>query len=251
MGPVLDYVSIEVRYGSGYLYFDRCGQCILDIERECPGWIATSVTVQLGILENATKSLYVNFNNERFSFTAQKASKLETKEIAKEITSLWTAIRANFGLEEFIRIGFRSSYLLATESVDEAENRLKRSKFNLTVPEPLLKKEGYAIKNRALVVVLAKDHTEYRVELNAITRHEGLPLPDLLKTDPRLLSKRQKDFRLARMKQVNEYSANPMFAVSLNVDCAKLNPETVSVEEFFLKQTEVVEKDFLPFLGEL
>jgi hypothetical protein len=66
-----------------------------------------------------------------------------------------------------------------------------------------------------------------------------------------MLSQRQKDFRLARLKQMAEYSANPMFAVNLNVDCARFNTETLSVEEFILKQAEVTEKTFLPFLGEL
>lgn len=249
-GPLLDSVSFEIKYSSGHLYFDRCGQCMLDIEREYPDWVSTLVSVQTGRLENATKSLYANFSHERFNFTAEKASRLEIKEIAKEIFSLWTAIQANLGLDEFIRIGFRPHYLLATESLDEAEKRLNRSKINLMIPESL-KKEGYIIKNRHLVVVFDKDATEYRVELNTITRHEGLPPPDLVKTDPRLLSQRQKDFRLARMKQMAEYSANPMFAVNLNVDCVKFNPETLSVEEFILKQNEVVERDFLPFLGEL
>ena len=250
MGPLLDSVSFEIKYGSGLLYFDRCGQCMLDIEREYPGWISTIVNVQTGQLENATKSLYANFNHERFNFTATKPSRLGIREIAKEIFSLWTAIQANLGLEEFIRIGLRPHFLLATESLDEAEKRLNRSKINLMIPESL-QKEGYIIKNRHLVVIFDKDGTEYRLELNAITRHEGLPPPDLVKTDPRQLSQRQKDFRLARLKQMADYSANPMFAVNLNVDCVKFNPETPSVEEFILKQYEVVEKDFLPFLGEL
>jgi hypothetical protein len=249
-GPLFDSISFEIKYGSGHLYFDRCGQCMLDIEREYPGWIATVVNVQTGRLENATKSLYANFSHERFNFTAEKPSRLGIKEIAKEVISLWTAIQANLGLDEFIRIGLRPHYLLATESLDEAEKRLSRSKINLLIPDSLLK-EGYIVKNRNLVVIFDKGGTEYRVELNAVTRHEGLPPPDLVRTDPRLLSQRQKDFRLARMKQMAEYSANPMFAVNLNVDCVKFNPETLSVEEFILKENETVEKDFLPFLGEL
>lgn len=248
--PLLDYVTFDIRYGSGDLYFDRCGQCILDIERECPGWIPTAVTVQLGQLENAAKSFQANFNNERFNFTAIKASKLGIKEIAKEIFSLWTAVQANFGLDEFIRMGFRSNYLLATETLEQAEKRLSRCKMNLTIPESLTKGD-YTVRNRSLVVVLIKDGTEYRVEVQAVTRHQGLFPPDVVKTDPRLLSQRQKDFRIARLKQMAEYSANPMFAVNLNVDCSKFNPETLSVEEFILNQTEVVERDFLPFLEEL
>ena len=247
----LDYVAFEIKYGSGHLYFDRCGQCILDIEREYPDWVPTTVNLQTGQLENAAKSLQANFNNERFSFTAIHASKLSIEEIAKEIFSLWTAVQANFGLDEFIKIGFRSNYLLATESIDQAEKLLSRSKMNLTIPESLIRKD-YTVKNRSLVIVLLnKDNTEFRAELQAVTRYQGLPPPDLVKTDPRLLSQRQKDFRIARLRQMVEYSANPMFAVNLTVDCSKFNPETLSVEEFILNQAEVVERDFLPFLEEL
>ncbi len=250
MPPLLDYVAFEIRYDSGHLYFDRCGQCLLDIERECPGWTVIAIDVQTGRLENPSKSLHANFNNQRFDFTAEKASRLDMREIVKEICGLWNIIQANLGLDEFVRIGLRLNYLLATESTDEAERRLNRSKINLMIPNSLLD-DGYGIKNRQLIVVLDKNDTEYRVELAAVTRYEGLAPSDLVRTDPRLLSKKQKEIRIAKLKQMAEYSANPMFAVNLNVDCASLNPETLSVEEFILKQTQVVDRTFLPFLGEL
>lgn len=247
MPPLLDHVAFEIRYGSGYLFFDRCGQCLLDIERECPGWTPTIVNIETGGLENPSKSMNANFNNQHFSFTAQKASKLTVGEIAKEISSLWNIIQANLGLVEFIRIGSRFNLLLATQSIDEADKRLEQSKINLTIPDSLLN-DGYTAIHRQIIVVLAKGGTEYRVELSAVTRHEGLAPTEILRTDPRVLSKKQNEFRIAKLKQMAEYSANPMFAVNLNVDCVKFNPETVSVEEFILKQTEVVEKTFLPFL---
>lgn len=250
MPPILDYVAFEIRYGSGQLYFDRCGQCLLDIDRECPGWTVIAVDVQTGRLENPSKSLYANFNDQRFDFTAQKASRLDTGEIVKEICGLWNIIQANLGLEEFLRIGFRLNYLLPTESADEADRRLNRSEINLVIPNSLLD-DGYGIKNRQLIVVLDKDGTEYRVELAAVTRYEGLAPSDLVRTDPRLLSKKQKEFRIAKLKQMAEYSANPMFAVNLNVDCVRFYPETLSVEEFILKQAQVVDQTFLPVLREL
>ena len=250
MPPILDYASFEIRYGSGQLYFDRCGQCLLDIGRECPGWTVISVDLQTGILENPSKSLRANFNNQLFAFTAEKASRLDMGEIAKEICGLWNIIQANLGLDEFLRIGFRLNYLLPTESDEEAERRLKPSEINLVIPQSLLS-DGYSIKNRQIIVVLVKDGTEYRVELAAVTRYEGLAPSDLVRTDPRLLSKKQKEFRIAKLKQMAEYSANPMFAVNLNVDCVRFNPETLSVEEFILKQAQVVDQTFLPVLRKL
>jgi hypothetical protein len=250
MRPLLDNLAFEIRYDLGHLYFDRCGQCLLDIERECSGWTPITVDVQTGRLENPSRSLYASFNSQRFNFTAEKASKLAMTEIVKEISCLWNIIQANLGLDEFVRIGFRPRNLLATESIDEADMRLQRCKINLVIPNSLLD-NGYIVKHQQLIAVLDKDDTEYRVELAAVTRYEGLAPPDLVRTDPKVLSKKQKEFRIAKLKQMAEYSANPMFAVNLNVDRARFNPETLSVEEFILKQTEVVEKNFLPFLGEL
>ena len=250
MPPTFDYAAFEIRYAAGHLYFDRCGQVLLDIDRKCPGWTVTSVTPQTGTLENPSKWLVANFNNQVFTFTAQKAWKLEMGEIAKEISGLWNIIQANLGLEEFLRIGFRLNYLLPTESEEEADRRLKKSEINLMMPQSVLD-DGYSIKNRQLIAVLVKDGTEYRVELAAVIRHEGLVPPDLVRTDPRLLSKKQKEIRIAKLKQMAEYSANPTFAVNLNVDCVRFSPETLSVEEFILKQAQVVDQTFLPVLRKL
>src|SRR4030067_2757476 len=95
MPPTFDYAAYAMRYASGHSYFDRCGQVLLDIDRKCPGWTVTRVTPQTGTLENPSKWLVANFNNQVFTFTAQKAWKLEMGEIAKEISGLWNIIQAN------------------------------------------------------------------------------------------------------------------------------------------------------------
>jgi hypothetical protein len=100
-------------------------------------------------------------------------------------------------------------------------------------------------------VVLLKDSTEYRLELVAVTRHEGLEPPDLIRTDPRLLSKKQKEFRIAKLKQMMEYSANPMFAVTLNIDCARFDVVKPLVDKFILEQVNVTKRTFLPFFEKL
>jgi hypothetical protein len=175
---------------------------------------------------------------------------MEIGEIAKEISGLWNIIQANLGLEEFLRLGLRINYLLPTESEEEADRRLKKSEINLMMPQSVLD-DGYSVKNRQLIAVLVKDGTEYRVELAAVIRHEGLVPSDLVRTDPRFLSKKQKNVRIAKLKQMAEYSANPTFAVNLNVDCVRFSPESLSVEEFILNQAQVVDQTFLPILRKL
>jgi len=53
--PTFDYAAFEIRYASGDLFFDRCGQALLDIDRKCSGWNMTSVSLQTGALENPSK----------------------------------------------------------------------------------------------------------------------------------------------------------------------------------------------------
>jgi hypothetical protein len=250
MPPTFDYAAFEIRYASGHLYFDRCGQVLLDVERKCPGWTITSATTQTGALENPSRWLVLNFSNQIFNFVAQKAWKLEIGEIAREISGLWNIVQANLGLEEFLRIGLRLNYLLATESEEEAQRRLKKAEINLKMPQAVLD-DGYSIKTQQLIAVFVRGGTEYRVELAGVTRHEGLVPSDLVKSDPRILSKRQKEIRIAKLKQIAEYSANPTFAVGLNVDCVQFSPETLSVEEFILKQAQLVNQTFLPLLTKL
>jgi len=245
-----DYVAFAVKYGSGHLYFDRCGQCLLDIERQCPGWGMVSIDVQTGRIENPDKSLIANFNNQEFSFTSQKPSRLSMEEIAREVSGVWKVVQANFALEELVRVGVRFSYLLPSESNEASEALIKRSRMNIVLP-PWLQGDTYSIKNQQTIVVLSKDDTDYRVELGAVTRHEGLNPSDLIRTDPRLLSRNQREFRIAKLKQMAEYSANPMFAVHLNVDCSNFGLESFSVEEYILRHAEMVKADFLPLLTNL
>ena len=248
--PVRDNLAFEIRYGAGHLYFDRCGQCLLDIERKCSGWSMVSVDIQTGRVQNPSKAMYANFNHNQFDFTAAKTHTRSIEEIAQEASNLWTIVQANLALDEFMRMGFRLFYLLPVSSTDEAEVRLRRSEINVQLQQTLLDK-GYSIKTRHIIVVLLKDSTEYRLELAGVTRHEGLEPSDLLRGDPRALSKRQRELRVAQLKQMAEYSANPMFAVSLNIDCVRFDVEHPSVEEFILEQAQIVKETFLPILEKI
>jgi len=148
----LDSLVFQIKYASGYLYFDRCGQCLLDIEREREGWLSTSADIQTGKLERPDKNFRVAFSPNKFDFTAQKAYDQQLNEIAKETSELWKIIKANLGLEEFLRVGYRLSYLLPTNSIDQAENLIKKAKINITMPDEY-RDAGYTIKSRQIVTI--------------------------------------------------------------------------------------------------
>jgi hypothetical protein len=115
---ILDTVAFQIRYGSGHLYYDRCGQCLLDIEQACDGWLTISADINSGRLERPDKSFNVGFNNSSFDFVAQKANNIDFKEFAQEVSLIWKIVQANLGLNEFLRVGCRFQYLKAYESIE-------------------------------------------------------------------------------------------------------------------------------------
>lgn len=248
--PILDSCHFEVRYAYGHLYFDRCGQCLNDIERNCEGWIVKTADPSQGILECPSKSLSISFNNERFAFSSHKSSRAGIKTIAQEVNNTWKIIEANLGLEEYLRQGFRLYYLIATLSEEESEHLMEKAEFKIVLPGRLIS-SGFKIKNRSITSVLTKGNYEYRLQMMGATRHEAMNPDNLIKADPKLLSKKQNEVRMAKLKQLSEYNANPMYGLFLDVDCYQIKPERISAEDFIINQTEIVQTEFLPTMEKL
>jgi len=123
----MDAIHYEIKYEYGNLYFDRCGQCLNDIERNCEGWYMLSTDTKMGFLECPEKYLTCQFNNERFNFSSQKPSKIDISVIASEVNNLWKIIEANLGIDTYLRQGCRIQYLKATENIEDAEKLIKRA----------------------------------------------------------------------------------------------------------------------------
>jgi hypothetical protein len=246
---VLDRVIFEVRYGSGYRYYDKCGQILLDIVQHNGGWQPVSINPGTSSLENPEICSILSFNDSIFNFTAEKASKTSVEGIAEEAGALWRAIQANLGIEEFVRMATRLNYLLPCMSLEEALKLLSGSDFKVMVPKEL--EANFSIKDSQPTAVLEKNGIEYRVALHAVTRYEGVKPSDIMTVDPRLLSKDQKSYRLAKQRQIAEYNVNPMYAVLLDVDCVTFNPENIRAKEYILSQQAEVRNSLLHILGRL
>ncbi len=236
----------EIRYAFGHLYVDRCGQTLLDIEKMDNGWIAGTPDINSGVLEKPEKSLKISFTSNRSNFTTSKAFQNDIFSYIEEIKELWKIVKANLGLEEFTRIGYRLEYLLPVTSLDEAEAKLKNSKLNVLVPKPIT--SNYKVEKRNIIIYLSRKEIEYRIQLQCITQAEAIDPSNLIKGNPRAMHKRQQKIRIAQLKQLEDYSANPMYAVMLDVDCVEYQPKTVNIEKYISEQTKIVENDFLSLL---
>jgi hypothetical protein len=246
---ILDRFIFEVRYGAGYRYFDRCGQSLIDITQQSEGWLPLTVNPQTGTLENPEKRFTMSFNDSFFNFTADKPYHFTIDEIAEEVALLWKIVQVNLGLEEYLRLATRLYYFLPCLSIEDAEKRLSKSALGVSIPTKF--GEIFNIKHRHSTVIFEKDNIEFRVVLNTITRHEGLQPTEILAMDPRFLSKDQRKYRLAKQKQLMEYSSNPMYAVGLDVDCVIAQPETINARDFIIERQQNIKDYFLPLMENL
>jgi len=247
---ILDHLTFEARYSFGHLYWDRCGQTIYDIESNVDGWFGSKSENNIGRLENPEKRMIVVYNDSRYNLFVRKPDKLDIDTISKELHNTWKIIKSNFGLDEFNRLACRFQYLLPTKSVEESESLLKRADLNVISPE-YVKDSDFDIKIRHLITTFEKEDLEYRVELKGVTRSEAIDPSNLYKGRPEALPRKQREYRLLKEKQFREYSANPMYAVLLDIDCVKYDPEELDFIDFYKKQLDVVEKYFLRILEAL
>lgn len=166
---------LEVRYSKGYLYWDVCGKCILDINRRSGGKIdflelRTDKCI-LRFLENPTAEASFGIKQMTVSGT-----KLRNVNLLRENGPLiLDIIRTNLKIEELSRVGFRLFYVLEKDSFEEAEAfvngldlfELSSGKFNgfgneLCVSEPrILISDG---KEKARVCVIAAKRTDAKDE---------------------------------------------------------------------------------------
>jgi hypothetical protein len=247
----LSELSFGVQYPFGHLYFDRCGQTLNDIEKTCEGWFTVPNTKLTGSMEKPELKLSCQFSNEMYNITAIKvANETGIDKVISEASILWKIIQANFDIDEFSRIGCHFRYLKPTEGIDESEKLIANAGIYINVPENILKSD-FNLNTREILLIFDKNDTYYRMKINGIRRAEGVDPMYLLKNDPRFLSKRQKEYRLQKQKNARDYSRNPMYAVSLDVDCYQHHPKKISVKNFIIEQSNIVKKYYLPILEAL
>jgi hypothetical protein len=235
----LDSVSFEVRYAFGHTYLDRCGQTLVDVERNIEGWVAGDTDVQSGALANPSTGDSVRFSPERFVFTATQPR--EVSHLASTAAAIWGIVRLNLGLSEWVRVGARFQYLLPKSSSEDVERALLRAPMRvvLVAPSPgagLSWPEGFIQTAQQPSATFKKDGLQYRVALMSIIRAEGVSASSLIATNPRLLSKNRRQARLDAIKARQNYERNPSFAIHLDVDCFAEDPEEVEAESFIVAQ---------------
>jgi hypothetical protein len=241
---IFDLLSFEVRFSNGHLYWDRCGQTLLDIEKLGTGWYSAFDGKHSGRIENIEKDILVTFGFNIFNVQIKKPDESNIDSLIDEIKNCWKIVKANFGLDTFDRIGCRLHFMIPTKSFEETEEIIKSLNLNLSVPDKMIDL-GYKLKIRHIIGVFEKDQIEHRIEIKSVVRNEGINPADLFKGDPRAMSKRQREYRNLKLKQISQYNANPMYGLMLDIDNVQYDPDNINVSGFINTQIEIVNNDFL------
>lgn len=230
--PFLENLTCEVVYAGGYRYLDRCGQTMLDLEALDDGWIPGEVTPASGRMHQLTHDRVLDFNTRSMSLAQEESD--DEKGFLTTAARAFGVIRANLGLEVFVRLGIRYQYLLAAESSEEAEKGLARLKL-VSPSDALTGLFGNQIDNRAFTFGReATGQSEgLRMEVSVVRREKGRVPPSLLKTHPRKLPKNQREALLARLQEFEQFRKDPRFAIAVDLDVHWQEPEEVALESRF------------------
>jgi hypothetical protein len=209
-------VILELRYDDGYLYWDKCGEMILDIQKITPEWKWDGVSTELAKLKNLHRNMELVFNYSYLRLIQDEVDNLnQFKESTEKVIPL---IIEKLKIEKFKRIGNRYQYVLPLENPEQGKKIVRDSPF-IEISEEKLNLFGKDSTKTAFVVHIENKSLYYRIELIGIER---VALPRNIKVDERF---------------------NPKFGLRIDIDIATINE--VKVHDFNCRAFIQTNKKFL------
>ena len=245
-----DNILLEICYHHGNLFWDRCGQTLQDIETRNIGWFAVPDREGIGKLDNPEKDISCFFNQEKFIIRKDPVNINDIEDFKNEAHQIWRYLKANFGLESVYKITVKTEILKPTMDWKESEKLISNSELNIVVPKHLVDND-YKLLVRNMITIFEKEGAEYRLELKGVTRTKSINPSSIIGQSIRKLSKNQKEYRTQKLRQLSEYSANPMYAALLIVDCIHYDPESIRVYEIIENDVATIKSDILPIMEAL
>jgi len=204
----LNKAVVEVRYPKGYLYWDVCGKCILDINNKSNEKIDF-----LGLSADECTLRFLEHPDAKATFGIRhmtlSANELKNLNIFKENGPLiLEVVKTHMKIQEISRAGFRLFYAIEKDSVDEAEKFVRELDL-CSVSAGRFKGFGNEVVVTQPTVEASDDEGDVRIRINAAIRTDA-DVPGV---------------------KFNEYS--PRCAVLIDIDFFKQN---IKVEKFDLEQ---------------
>jgi len=160
----LSRVILELRYDQGHLYWDRCGETLLDIQRKFPEW-KWEKRQEVGFLRNTKRNMELLFNYSNIRFIQNEVENLnQFKEATGEMAPL---IVKKLELKIFKRVGNRYLYVFPLENPEEGKRIILKSPI-IQMPEEKLALFGEKAAKTAFVINIENEDCHYRIELGII-----------------------------------------------------------------------------------
>lgn len=250
--PQLIQQVFEARYHGGYRYLDRCGDAMIileDLLLQTTGkiWLPKEMVPTRARLICPDLDFIVLFSAERM-IAEQKPVGQECAfpEIAAEV---FATIWAKFNIRALSRLGSRHMYLIATDSLAEAEElsvrRAPFTDFPASAPDGMR-----PLRAEAVTAFATPDHSQgIKFEMTpAFKVGADIEVDERLKVPPRLLPSGQREALLEQLRRSRKRMDEPDAGLLLDVDYYWLNPEgEPKVRDFMKKADEEIDKSMRAF----
>lgn len=172
---VLEQLTLEVRYGSGYLYIDRCGSILRSLMGKWPSATAESVAVHETKVVMSDKQITLAFSDKRMSLTQQyPGSVSDIGEVGDfAIETICKALE----ISAFTRVGNRFIYILKVDDEEESVDLMRTTGFFGT-PKDKVSKIGDTVKEPNVRFQITRDgEVGYGIRFGYVNRSLNLQLP--------------------------------------------------------------------------
>lgn len=178
---VLEQLTLEVRYGNGYLYVDRCGSILRSIMGKWPSATAESVAVHETKVVMPDKQITLAFSDKRMSLTQQYPGSVS--DIGEVGDFAIEAICKALEIGAFTRVGNRFIYMLKVDDEKESLDLMRKTGF-FGSPGEKVSKIGDTVKEANIRFQITRDgEVGYGIRFGHVNRTLNLQLPKPIKYD--------------------------------------------------------------------
>ncbi len=247
VSPKLIQNVFEARFKHGYRYLDRCGDAMILLEKGLPEitdnmvWMPEGMAPTGAHMKCPELDITLLFDSLRLCVDQNPADvKCPFEAIS---TYAFNTLVSKFDIQKIARFGKREFYLLATDSIEDAESlSLKKVPF-----DNWLKPESKDIKPKSCDIAYMLENEDrskgIRFSIGSTFKVEApLKLDDRLKRPPHTLEKDQRHALISQLKRQKQRLDAPIAGLLIDIDCWWLNPEENNINAFFEFSTKQIKK---------
>lgn len=252
--PKLNQNVFEARYEHGYRYLDRCGDVMIILEQALPAisdnkiWMPEEMAPKGARMKCPELELTLVFDAYRACIDQNPADTPCPFESISQYT--FATLRSKFEIGKTTRFGNRKRYIIATDSVEQAEALVvKKAPCD---GWPVSEFDDMKSRNcEATNVFENADRSKgVRFSIAPIFKVEApLRLDKRLTMPPHMLAKDQREALIDQIKRQKQRQEKPLAGLQIDIDYWYLNPEKVSVEAFLGISQKNIDKLIESFLG--